>query len=156
MRELLKHYRGPDDPSGYEGRWRLKINRYQRDNLVWLFNIIGYGAPGIWPFTMANNGDWVGEIPQMLTKPTSDNRASFSLDEHDHPNGQSVEKAREALERELSFRLHMVLMPDIDISFDGCKTDGHLVTAKAIVAGDFSEYQRQYSERQNLKRGIKK
>src|SRR5689334_5138792 len=106
MAEVLKTYRGPDDPSGYEGRWKLRLNRYQRDNLVWLFGLIGYGAPGVWPFTLANNGDWAGEFPQMLAKPLPNGKATYVLNEDDHANGVSVAALRERFEKDLTGRLH--------------------------------------------------
>jgi hypothetical protein len=45
--------------------WVIELNRYHRDNLVWLLNAIGYGEM-IEPFNFANTGDWVGEIHGML------------------------------------------------------------------------------------------
>jgi hypothetical protein len=52
----------PDD------RWILKLNRYQRDNLLWLLNVCGMGPPesAVPPFILANTGDWIGEIYWML------------------------------------------------------------------------------------------
>lgn len=47
----------------------LHLNRYQRDNLVWLIAACGYPAGGstaIPPFVFANSGDWIGEIGNML------------------------------------------------------------------------------------------
>ena len=50
--------------------WRITLNRYQRDNLLMLFAACGYPVAGLSgsvpPFTFMNNGDWVGEIPNML------------------------------------------------------------------------------------------
>jgi hypothetical protein len=62
--------------------WVIQLSKYHRDNLVWLFNAIGYGTSGVEPFTMANTGDWAGEIPRMLAKPNG----SYTLDENDMPN----------------------------------------------------------------------
>ena len=45
--------------------WVIQLSKYHRDNLMWLFDAIG----SVEPFTMANSGDWAGEIPQMLYKP---------------------------------------------------------------------------------------
>jgi len=47
----------------------LHLNRYQRDNLVWLLTACGYPAdmPGlVVPFVFANTGDWLGEVANML------------------------------------------------------------------------------------------
>ena len=61
--------------------WVLVLNAYQRDNLLWLLNVIGYpvGESDEWvskhgihndkevkPFHLANTGDWVGEIAIAL------------------------------------------------------------------------------------------
>ena len=71
--------------------WVIVLNKYQRDNLLWLFAAIGYatdanGKSGVEPFTYANNGDWVGEIPQMLTKPEQP-QWTTKLEPDDLPNG---------------------------------------------------------------------
>lgn len=63
--------------------WVIELNKYQRDNLLWLFNAIGYpNAKTVEPFHLANTGDWAGEIPNMLVKPGKD----CVIDENDHPN----------------------------------------------------------------------
>lgn len=51
-----------------DGEWKLTLNRYQRDNLLWLLNCLGYpaGVNTVEPFGLANSGDWVGEIAWML------------------------------------------------------------------------------------------
>jgi hypothetical protein len=70
--------------------WVIELNRYHRDNLIWLFNAIGYpSGNGIPPFNFANTGDWVGEIHNMLDAPegtpfygndfNKDNRPNNSL-----------------------------------------------------------------------------
>lgn len=49
--------------------WNLELDEYQRDNLLWLLNLVGYPQPdasAVEPFTFANTGDWVGEIVIML------------------------------------------------------------------------------------------
>lgn len=46
--------------------WVMALNRYQRDNLLWLLQAMGYGAPAIEPLHLAHTGDWVGEIANML------------------------------------------------------------------------------------------
>jgi hypothetical protein len=42
----------------------IKLNDYQRDNLLWLLHLIrcGHTEQGL------NSGDWVGEIEWMLAK----------------------------------------------------------------------------------------
>lgn len=48
--------------------WTLTLNRYQRDNLLWLLNCIGYpsGLNTVLPMHLANTGDWVGELAWKL------------------------------------------------------------------------------------------
>lgn len=63
--------------------WVIELNKYHRDNLLWLFNAIGYPyGQKVEPFNCANSGDWVGEIPQMLCKPNQ----GPELDDNDIPN----------------------------------------------------------------------
>jgi hypothetical protein len=86
-------YRGPAviyegqglPPSrAHEGmRWVLVLNRYERDNLLWLLNLLGYGKAGVEPFTIANTGDWVGEIAMMLADPDD---YSLDAEESGKPN----------------------------------------------------------------------
>jgi hypothetical protein len=56
--------------------WVLTLNEYQRNNLLFLLNLCGYPwteqDPGVEPFTIMNNGDWLGEIAIMLGKVTFD------------------------------------------------------------------------------------
>jgi hypothetical protein len=77
--------------------WVLVLNRYQRDNLLQLFNVIGFNtlpfpqstnATAIEPFNLLLNGDWAGEIPWMLAKQHPDHPAlgSATIDEDDAPN----------------------------------------------------------------------
>lgn len=64
--------------------WVIELNKYHRDNLIWLFNAIGYPyGQGVEPFKLANTGDWVGEIPLMLRKPE---QGQPVLDDKDRPN----------------------------------------------------------------------
>lgn len=61
-------------------RWVIELNRYQRDNLLWLLLAVwGCGVP---PFDRAATGDWVGEIPWMLRLPGQE---SPQLTPDDHP-----------------------------------------------------------------------
>ncbi len=49
--------------------WKLELNEYQRNNLLWLLNLVGYPYPhadSVQPFNLANTGDWVGEVATML------------------------------------------------------------------------------------------
>jgi len=78
----------------YHQKWIIVLNKYQRDNLLWLFAAIGYGSDangksGVEPFTLAMNGDWAGEIPQMLQKPNPENFCQ--LDSEDQPNGGNLD-----------------------------------------------------------------
>lgn len=77
-------YYNPDEPV-----WPLVLNKYQRDNLLWLLNVCGYPCadetgkklPTVEPFTFANSGDWLGEVANMLAKPGK----SSVLDSDDRP-----------------------------------------------------------------------
>lgn len=65
-----------DDP---KREWVVVLNQYQRDNLLSLMNVVGYGgfdnkakhghAGPVEPFHLMNSGDWVGEVTQMLGDP---------------------------------------------------------------------------------------
>lgn len=95
------------DEKGEPKYWTIRLNKYQRDNLVWLFNAIGYpnsaSEPGVEPFTLANTGDWVGEIPNMLAKPGQ----SCVLDEKDQPN-KSIADLRSDVERwAIAAKIHL-------------------------------------------------
>ncbi len=49
--------------------WKLELNEYQRNNLLWLLNLIGTPYPhaqSVQPFDLANTGDWVSELVTML------------------------------------------------------------------------------------------
>lgn len=85
-------YQAPNFPRPPE-TWVLALNRYQRDNLLWLLNAVGYpvGGQAVEPFTLANTGDWVGEVAQMLTKVEDGERASMVIDAHDRPNASAAE-----------------------------------------------------------------
>lgn len=51
-------------------KWHLTLDKYQRDNLLWLLNACGYpGGDAVPPFTHANTGDWLGEVALMLARP---------------------------------------------------------------------------------------
>ncbi len=63
-----------------DGEWVLKLNRYQRDNLLMLLQAVHE----IRPFTMANTGDWVGEITWMISdsgKLEADDRPNTSIED---------------------------------------------------------------------------
>lgn len=51
-------------------RWVLVLNKYQRDNLLYLLASVGWGIderePPDTPVSRFNTGDWVGEIGQMI------------------------------------------------------------------------------------------
>jgi hypothetical protein len=75
--------------------WVLRLNKYQRDNLLWLLNACGYGNHSlvVQPFTCANSGDWLGEIASMLAKPGK----KCEIDADDQPN-MTIEQLRVAVE----------------------------------------------------------
>lgn len=66
-----------------KNEWVLVLSKYHRDNLLWLLNACGYPAieavkstgsvsktQAIEPFTLANTGDWLGEMCLMLMGPS--------------------------------------------------------------------------------------
>jgi hypothetical protein len=69
---------------GDQPYWNIRLNKYQRDNLLWLLTLCWQGhIPG------TNTGDWVGEIPWLLRYPCQnfpelgkDDRPNVSLDEY--------------------------------------------------------------------------
>jgi len=84
--------------------WVLVLNRYQRDNLLWLLNAIGYpwDAGPVEPFTLANTGDWVGELALGLMK-MEDLKRSMTIDSNDKPN-MSKDELAERVSRWLAHR----------------------------------------------------
>ena len=76
-----------------ENIWKLELNEYQRNNLLWLLNLIGYPYPhaeSVQPFNLANTGDWVGEVATMLRDRDGTMIARGSI--------QSVDEIRKAVE----------------------------------------------------------
>jgi len=56
-------------PFGEPKTWTLVLDEYQRNNLLWLLNLVGYPYGNVHatePFHLANTGDWVGEIVLKL------------------------------------------------------------------------------------------
>ena len=82
--------------------WLLILNRYQRDNLLQLLNLIGVNSlpfdaeqTTTEPFNIMNNGDWPFEIGWMLAKDTPGySLGSATIDGDDHPN-ESLDTIRE-------------------------------------------------------------
>lgn len=62
---------------GQDGNYFLELNKYQRDNLLWLL-LIAWQNPELGLGT----GDWIGEIPHKLV--AHDNYPE--LTEQDQPN----------------------------------------------------------------------
>ena len=74
--------------------WVIELNRYHRDNLVWLFNVIGYPyGNAVEPFGLANTGDWVGEVHNMLAAPEVD--ADYNKDNHPNRTNNELKLAIE-------------------------------------------------------------
>jgi hypothetical protein len=92
--------------------WVLVLNKYQRDNLLFLLNLCGYGSPDIAtePFTIMNNGDWIGEIAIMLGKsicPGAFNATeTYTIDKDDQPN-TSVKCVRNLITSWIKINKHM-------------------------------------------------
>lgn len=67
----------------------IKLNKYQRDNLLMLLHAMGWHiqhrkADPIEPFTLANTGDWVAEIGWMLSN--TDNSGAYDDSALQMPN----------------------------------------------------------------------
>lgn len=78
---------GSNIPKAYDPdkqEWSIVLNKYQRDNLLWLLNAIGYPRLDhvVEPFNCANTGDWVGELALMLRGPDGE----CFVTEKDRPN----------------------------------------------------------------------
>jgi hypothetical protein len=72
-------------------QWTLTLNKYQRDNLLWLINACGWPYfytkdNAVEPFTLANTGDWIGEIGWMLADPDMTPKVEPFIREGDRPN----------------------------------------------------------------------
>lgn len=80
--------------------WRLTLNQYQRDNLLWLLNACGYPcqpngeASGVPPFTLANTGDWLGDLVLQL-EPGGEPHPNVSTEELQASVGEFVGAAHE-------------------------------------------------------------
>lgn len=86
-----------------KNEWILILNKYQRDNLLWLLNACGYpyGSGNsttknqtVEPFNTANTGDWLGELCLMLMGPSQ----WPGIVEGDRPN-MSFEDLRKNVEQ---------------------------------------------------------
>lgn len=78
---------GSNKPKVYDPvneKWTLELDKYQRDNLLWLLNACGYPnlANTVEPFNCANTGDWLGELALMLCNADGE----CSITEKDRPN----------------------------------------------------------------------
>lgn len=70
--------------------WTLTLNRYQRNNLLYLLNVCGYpfGNPHAHPDMQFQTGDWIGEIANMLAKAGVVRNVSINvIDDEDAHNG---------------------------------------------------------------------
>lgn len=77
-----------------ENIWNLELNEYQRNNLLWLLNLLGTPYPHaerVEPFHFANTGDWVSELATMLRDKDGSMIADTSL--------VTVAQIREDIER---------------------------------------------------------
>lgn len=58
-------------------KWVLVLDRYQRDNLLSVLNLIGFPLVGVPPFTLLNSGDWLIEVVMQLAAPGTE--AAFQM-----------------------------------------------------------------------------
>lgn len=94
-----RHYRQPET-------WTLTLNRYQRDNLLWLLQLVGgwpageAGDSAVEPFTFANSGDWLGEIAGMLgTQHWNESGPLYDIRFEPRRPNMSVDEIREMIDR---------------------------------------------------------
>lgn len=85
--------------------WTLTLDRYQRDNLLWLLNAVGYGAAPVAPFQLAHTGDWCGEIANQLAKTyerwSTHSDTTIGIDAEDRPN-KSLDQLADDVDRWIS------------------------------------------------------
>lgn len=78
--------------------WLLSLNSYQRVNLLWLFEVIGYPVSNqnmVEPLQHLNTGDWLGEIALKLK----------CFDKTSQPPNVSVEQLRFNIEHWINQRI---------------------------------------------------
>lgn len=69
--------------------WDLILNKYQRDNLLWLLALVANGD-----IVGANTGDWCGEIHNMLD-PQIEASPNMSLEDYqEQHNSEGLREAR--------------------------------------------------------------
>ena len=97
--------------------WVLSLNRYQRDNLVQLLDIII-----TWDLLLGgfNSGDWISEILHMLAKPVLSGTnvvPKSHIDEEDHPN-ITYEEAVERITYQLAYKISKADDIDMDLAME--------------------------------------
>lgn len=86
----------PPSAAAHRCVWTLQLNKYQRDNLLWLINACGWpGGVPVMPFGFANTGDWLGEIGWMLAK---QDQHSVVVGNGDQTN-KTLEQLRQEVDR---------------------------------------------------------
>ena len=66
--------------------WTLHLDKYERDNLLWLLMLCWQG--GIEPFNFAATGDWIGQVPQKLAMLDENGQTRFDSLNEDAENYQ--------------------------------------------------------------------
>lgn len=115
----------------YGEEWIVRLNRYQRDNLLWLFTIMGWPFVEegthkqvfVEPFHLAHNGDWVGEIPQRLALPDKSYPDNCRLSEGDSPN-ETVRAISDAIEDWFAARVRREIAEDPKLFVEKYHSDG--------------------------------
>lgn len=111
------------EPTNY---FLLDLDRYQRDNLVWLLKAVGYPAPQdpkapscVEPFGYANTGDWVGQIASQLDCHKGVGSPLMTEDELRHEvDGwlkHKAEEAEESDEETVSLKMPLVVATRIKL-----------------------------------------
>lgn len=63
---------------GEAKQWVLILDRYERDNLLFLINMLGFPTePGLEPFHLLNSGGWTASIGEQLAMPGTE--AAFQM-----------------------------------------------------------------------------
>jgi hypothetical protein len=87
---------GPGPWPDPEPSWKTTFSKYERDNLLFLLNMIGYPyTEAVEPFNLLNNGDWLGQIVQKLKGPNGE----IVIGPNDYCNAVSKSYLKESIQK---------------------------------------------------------
>ena len=120
-----------------ENEFKLTLNKYQRDNLLWaLLTIMQDPA-----YNDLNTGDWVGEIPWLLRRPDQQEKYP-TLDEKDSPNKPFVIKPKAETHEEKMAKVLKTIANTQELNRKICEMGAciHTDEAHSKYAFDNDEY----------------